>query len=105
MIAAPPKENWFDRPMRWGQLTLTETDPVNYDLNFWLDFFQESHCDAVCLSAGGCVCFYPTQIPLHFRAPWLGDRDAFGELYAGCRRLGMNVIRAYRPPCRAPSCL
>jgi hypothetical protein len=97
MMATPPKENWFDRPMRWGQLTLTETDPVNYDVNFWLDFFRESRCDAVCLSAGGCVCFYPTKIPLHFRSPWLGDRDAFGELYEGCRRLGMNVIARTDP--------
>src|SRR4051794_35346174 len=97
MIAAPPKENWFDRPMRWGQLTLTETDPVNYDVNFWLDFFKECRCDAVCLSAGGCVCYYPTQIPFHFRTPWMGDSDPFGELYEGCRKLGMNVIARTDP--------
>ena len=97
MIAAPPKENWFDRPMRWAQLTLTETDPVNYDVNFWLDYFRQTHSDAACLSAGGCVCYYPTQIPLHYRTPWMGDRDPFGELYEGCRRLGMNVIARTDP--------
>ncbi|HXF62071.1 MAG TPA: beta-galactosidase trimerization domain-containing protein [Caldilineaceae bacterium] len=97
VIAAPPKENWFDRPMRWAQLTLTETNPAEYDVNFWLDFFKQAQCDAACLSAGGCVAYYPTQIPLHFRSPWLGDRDAFGELYEGCRRLGMNVIARTDP--------
>ena len=97
MIAAPPKENWFDRPMRWAQLTLTEHDPVRYDVDFWLDFFKQAHCDAACLSAGGCVCYYPTQIPFHYRTPWMGDRDPFGELYEGCRKLGMNVIARTDP--------
>jgi hypothetical protein len=97
VIASPPKENWFDRPMRWAQLTLTEHDPIRYDVNFWLDFFKEAHCDAACLSAGGCVCYYPTQIPFHYRSRWMGDRDPFGELYEGCRRLGMNVIARTDP--------
>ncbi len=91
------RDSWFDRPMRWGQLTLVETDPVNYDVNFWLDYFRDSRCDAVCLSAGGCVCYYPTQVPYHYRSPWLGERDALGELVEGCRRLGMNVIARTDP--------
>ena len=88
---------WFDRPMRWAQLTLVENDPAQYDVDFWLDYFRRAHCDAACLSAGGCVCYYPTQIPLHYRSPWMGDRDPFGELYAGCRKLGMNVIARTDP--------
>ncbi|MCC6458019.1 MAG: beta-galactosidase trimerization domain-containing protein [Caldilineaceae bacterium] len=83
--------------MRWAQLTLTETDPAQYDVNFWLDYFKQAHCDAACLSAGGCVCYYPTQIPLHYRSPWMGDSDPFGELYEGCRKLGMNVIARTDP--------
>jgi hypothetical protein len=97
VITAPPKENWFDRPMRWAQLTLTETDPIHYDVDFWLDFFKQAHCDAACLSAGGCVAYYPTQIPYHYRTPWMGDGDPFGELYEGCRKLGMNVIARTDP--------
>lgn len=92
-----PTGNWFDRPMRWAQLTLVENDPIQYDVDFWLDFFKQARCDAACLSAGGCVAFYPTQIPLHFRSPFLGERDAFGELYEGCRKLGMNVIARTDP--------
>ena len=26
--SAPPREGWFDRPMRWAQLTLAETDLI-----------------------------------------------------------------------------
>jgi hypothetical protein len=83
---------WYGRPMRWAQLSFVESDPGNYDLKFWLDYFKRVHAEAAILNAGGCVAFYPTAIPLHYRSKWLGDRDAFGEIYAGCRALGMNVV-------------
>lgn len=84
--------NWYDRPMRWAQLAFVEDDPGNYDKQFWLDYFRAVHADAACLSAGGVVAFYPTELPLQQRSPWLGDRDAFGDLQAGCRDLGMNIV-------------
>ena len=83
--------------MRWAQLTLVEDDPPKFDLEFWLDYFRRTHSDAVCLSAGGCVAYYPTQVPFHHRSAWLGDRDVFGELVAGCRKLGMVVIARTDP--------
>jgi hypothetical protein len=78
--------------MRWAQLAFVEDDPGNYDPKFWLDYFRRIHADAACLSAGGCVAFYPTQIPLHYRSKWLENTDPFGEMVKGCRDLGMNVI-------------
>src|SRR5215475_11732596 len=60
--ASDPLE-WFDRPMRWAQLTLVEDDPAHYDVNFWIEYFRRTHSDAACLSAGGCVAFYPTKVP------------------------------------------
>jgi hypothetical protein len=89
--------SWYERPMRWAQLTLVEDDPGNYDPQFWLDYFARTHSDAACLSAGGCVAFYPTSIPLHYRSKFLGNRDSFGELVSGCRKLGMNVIARTDP--------
>src|SRR5262245_20746656 len=84
--------SWYDRPMRWAQLTLVEDDPGKYDPSFWFDFFRRTRSDAACLSAGGCVAYFPTKAPLHYRSRFLGDRDVFGELVAGCRKLGMNVV-------------
>jgi hypothetical protein len=95
--AAAEPEGWFNRPMRWAQLTLVEDDPGKYDPAFWLDYFQRTHSDAACLSAGGCVAYYPTAIPLHYRSQWLGNRDSFGELAAGCRKLGMVVVARTDP--------
>ena len=89
-------EGWFDKPMRWAQLTLVEDDPAHYDLNFWLDYFKRTHSDAACLSAGGCVAYYPTQIPYHHRSAWMGGAtgpaDPLGDLIRGCRELDMVVI-------------
>jgi hypothetical protein len=94
---AVSQPGWYDRPMRWAQLAFVEDDPGNYDPAFWLDYFRRIHADGACLSAGGCVAFYPTKIPLHYRSKWLGDRDAFGDLLKGCRELGMNVIARTDP--------
>ena len=65
-LAAPPvaaAPSWVDRPMRWAQLTLVEDDPGQFDLQFWLDYFRRTHSDAACLSAGGCVAYYPDRGP------------------------------------------
>ncbi len=97
---APPAgaaSDWFDRPMRWVQLTLVENDPGRFDPQFWLDYFRRLHADAATLSAGGIVAYYPTDVPLHHRSAWLGTSDPFGTLVAGCRALNMNVVARTDP--------
>jgi hypothetical protein len=88
---------WVGRPMRWAQLTLAENDPGSFDPRFWLDYFRRTKADAVCLSAGGCVAYYPTSVPFHHRSQWLGNSDPFGELVDGCRELGMVIVARTDP--------
>jgi hypothetical protein len=83
---------WATRPTRWAQLTLVEDDPAHFDPAFWLDYFKRTRSDGVCLSGGGCVAYYPTEVPFHHRSAWLGNRDVLGELIDGCRKLGMSVL-------------
>src|ERR1700749_1481681 len=97
IVFADDPPSWFARPMRWAQLTLVEDDPQSFSSQFWLDYFRRTHSDAACLSAGGCVAFYPTRIPLHYRSQWLGDHDPFGDLVAGARKLGMVVVARTDP--------
>jgi hypothetical protein len=94
---ATASDGWFDRPMRWAQLTLVENDPGRFDPQFWLDYFRRLHADAVTLSAGGIVAYYPTEIPLHHRSAWLGSSDPFGTLVAGCRAAKMYVVARTDP--------
>ena len=91
------QDGWFDRPMRWAQLTLVENDPGRFDPQFWLDYFRRLHADAVTLSAGGIVAYYPTDVPLHHRSAWLGTHDPFGTLVAGCRAAKMYVVARTDP--------
>src|SRR5215212_3344645 len=98
--SAPPPvagAGWFDKPMRWAQLTLVENDPGRFEPQFWLDYFRRLHADAATLSAGGIVAYYPTRIPLHHRSAFLADTDPFGVLVAGCRALGMRVVARTDP--------
>ncbi|RPI45986.1 MAG: hypothetical protein EHM46_01130, partial [Bacteroidetes bacterium] len=88
----PVSTGWFEKPMRWAQLTLVENDPGRFDPDFWLHYFRKIHADAACLSAGGIVAYYPTDVPLHHRSAWLADTDPFGYLVEGCRRMDMVVI-------------
>ena len=91
------ESGWFDKPMRWAQLTLVEDDPQTFDVAFWLDYFKRIKSDAACLSAGGYMAFYPTEIPLHYRSKFLGDTDPFGELVRGCREMDMVVLARTDP--------
>jgi len=96
-VANEGQEPWFDRPMRWAQLVLVENDPGSFDPDFWVDYFKRIRADGACLSAGGIVAYYPTQIPLHHRSTWLKDSDPFGYLVRGCRKMGMAVIARTDP--------
>jgi hypothetical protein len=84
--------------MRWAQLVFVEDDPGNYDPQFWLDYFKRIHADGACLGAGGYMAFYPTEVPLHYKSRFLKPgMDTFGDLVAGCRKLGMSVIARTDP--------
>ena len=95
---ATAEANPFDRAMRWGQLAFVENDPGRYDPQLWLDYFARTHCDAVTLSAGGVVAFYPTKVPFHRRSAWMKEgMDTFGELANACRQRGMLVLARVDP--------
>src|SRR5580704_17939440 len=38
----PGTASWYERPMRWAQLSFVEDDPGNYDMQFWRDYSNES---------------------------------------------------------------
>jgi hypothetical protein len=88
---------WANNAMRWAQIAFTEEDPPRYDPNFWFDLLRRTHVEAVCLSAGGDIAFYPTKVPLHKRARELGNRDMFGEMVKGCRAQNISIIARVDP--------
>lgn len=83
---------WYERTMRWAQLTLTDTDPGTFDPDFWLRYFKESQCDGAVIGSGGYLAFHPTDIDYHHRATTLGDGDVFGYFVEKCRSMDMAVL-------------
>ncbi|WP_210418228.1 alpha-amylase family protein [Ruania zhangjianzhongii] len=78
-------------------MTFTDDDPGTFDLDFWVDLMKRTRSNALCVSAGGYMAFYPTQLPYHRRSANLGDGDAFGDLVAEARALGMHVMARVDP--------
>ncbi|MSV30562.1 MAG: hypothetical protein EXQ52_17735 [Bryobacterales bacterium] len=66
--------------MRWGELTLVEHDPPKLDVQYRRDYFKRRHCDAVTLSSGGVVAFYPSRRPCTTAA----HSSAIGTVSAIC---------------------
>jgi len=88
---------WFKSATRWTQLTFVENDPEKYDPAFWIDVFKRTRSNAVCLSAGGYIAFYPSKIPYHYVSNVLADRDIFGALVDAARKLDMHVMARVDP--------
>ncbi len=89
--------DWFKTATRWTQLTFVEDDPEKYDPAFWIEVFKRTKSNAVCLSAGGYIAFYPSRIPYHYVSKYLGDKDIFGALVDAARRLDMHVMARVDP--------
>jgi hypothetical protein len=83
---------WFRRTLRWGQTNITEIDPTRYDVGWWRQHWRRTHTQGVIVNAGGIVAYYPSRVPLHRPAEFLGDRDLFGELCHAAHEDGLVVF-------------
>ena len=92
------KAQWFERPMRWAQLTLTDDDPGTFDPDFWLGYFKEIKAQGAVISSGGYVAYHPSQVPFQYVSPAVsGTNDVFGYLVENCRKMDMAVIARTDP--------
>ncbi|MCE5227063.1 MAG: twin-arginine translocation signal domain-containing protein, partial [Porphyromonadaceae bacterium] len=93
-ISGKSEENipWFRKITRWGQTNITEKDPIIYDIEWWRQHWKNTQVQGVIINAGGIVAYYPTKIPLHYKAQYLGDRDLFGDLCKAAHKDGLVVF-------------
>ena len=90
-------QGWFDRPMRWVQLTLVENDPGQFDPQFWLDYFRRSmRMPRASVPAGSSPTTRPRSRCTIAARGW-GTVTRSATLVAGCRALGMQVIARTDP--------
>jgi len=83
---------WYKRITRWGQVNITEKDPLRYDIGWWRKYWKQTETQGVIVNAGGIVAYYPTHIPLHKKAEYLDDTDLFGELCSAAHEDGLAVF-------------
>jgi hypothetical protein len=83
---------WYRRAVRWMQTNISELDPTRYDIPWWREQWKNTSTQGVVVNAGGIVAFYPTQIPFHRRAQFLGDGDLFGDLSKAAHADGIVVF-------------
>ncbi len=83
---------WYRRVTRWGQTNITEKDPIIYDIGWWRNHWKITQTQGVVVNAGGIVAYYPTKIPLHYKAKYLQDRDLFGDLCRAAHEDGLVVF-------------
>jgi hypothetical protein len=83
---------WYKRITRWGQTNITEKDPIIYDIAWWRNHWKITQTQGVVVNAGGIVAYYPTKIPLHYKAKYLQGRDLFGDLCRAAHEDGLVVF-------------
>ena len=83
---------WYRRTVRWMQTNIAEIDPTRYDIPWWREQWKRTRTQGVVVNAGGIVAYYPTAVPLHRRAEFLGNRDLFGDLSRAAREDGIVIF-------------
>lgn len=83
---------WYQSITRWGQVNITERDPLLYDINWWRGYWKRTNTKGIVVNAGGIVAYYPTKIPLHHKAEYLQGGDLFGDLCRAAHEDGLAVF-------------
>jgi hypothetical protein len=83
---------WYRRMRRCAQHNFNEYDPQVLDINAWLDYWESLKVNALVLTGGGFMAFYPTRLPAHHKSQFLGDRDLFGDYLKAARKRGIRVV-------------
>ena len=88
---------WYSAVHRCGAVQFNERDPLQMDINWWIDYWTSLKVDALRLNAGGIMAFYPTKVPYQHRSRFLGDRDLFGEFTKAAKAKGIRVMARLDP--------
>ena len=95
LAAAPPGDErspWYRTMRRCGQVNFNERDPLELNIQDWVDYWSSLKINALLLNAGGIVAFYPTRIPYHHKTQYLDGHDLFGDFTKAAKSRGIRVV-------------
>jgi hypothetical protein len=88
---------WHQQVRRVGQTNMTEHDPAVLNVEEWANYWSSLNVDAILVSVTGILAFYPSTVPYHRHAKYLGDRDLFGDCCTAAKKRNMRVIARMSP--------
>jgi Hypothetical glycosyl hydrolase 6/Beta-galactosidase trimerisation domain len=95
VLAAPPDRDrvpWYQTMRRCGQINFNERDPIELNIDDWLDYWSSLKINALLLNGGGILAFYPTRIAYHHKSQYLDSRDLFGDFTKAAKKRGIRVV-------------
>lgn len=91
-VTKDSEDKWYTKMRRCAQHNFNEHDPINLNIDEWVDYWVSLKLDAIILTAGGFIAMYPTKLENHYKSQFLGDRDLFGDYLKALKRKGIRVI-------------
>jgi hypothetical protein len=89
-LATSPDANWWMKPRRLIQTNLREID-ARMDLEAYVATLKDFGANVVLFNVGGIVANYPTDLPFHYRNPFMTG-DYAGEVVTRLHAAGIRVI-------------
>ncbi|CAN7654195.1 beta-galactosidase trimerization domain-containing protein [Phenylobacterium sp. LjRoot219] len=93
MKVADDRSPWWEKPYRIVQTNLRLTD-ASLDPDALARQVREFGATTVTFNVGGIFAFYPTELPLQARNPFL-TRDLAGDMLAAAHREGLTMVGRY----------
>ncbi|WP_158241500.1 alpha-amylase family protein [Novosphingobium sp. TH158] len=87
---ATDKQMWWEQPYRIVQTNLRLID-ASLDPASLARQARDFGASAITFNVGGIYAFYPTELPLHARNPYITG-DLTGEMLAAARREGLRMV-------------
>jgi len=86
---------WYNRtPIRFMQTNLREIDAKDFDVDKYVQSVLDASVNVVLLSVGGQVANYPTQLPFHYKNPFMKG-DLVGEVVKKLKANGVRVMARF----------
>lgn len=85
---------WEKNNMRMVQFNLQQEDAAA-DVAAIIKQLKQWHANTVMTGAGGITAYYPTDLPYHYRSPYLGSRDMLGDMVRLCHEASIRVIARF----------
>ncbi|WRS26280.1 alpha-amylase family protein [Oscillospiraceae bacterium MB08-C2-2] len=86
------KQHWWEnRAWRMVQTNLREIDMADISADQYVQDLQSFHANTVMINTGGIVANYNTQLPFHYKNPYL-QGDSLEQIIKACHSAGIRVF-------------